>query len=392
VASQIEFRRRRLLPVAILGVTVLAAAVAGTVQSPAQRPRGSEQVHLGRTLSVIIRTSTSPSLGSPGTSPATQAPSGAPVSTWTNMTNALNLNPSFVSCPSTTLCIFLGDTPTPANDGHYEWAISASTGPFRPGGRISGHLTRFPAISSGAAYLVCPSTTLCVLSGGSAVYATKDPLKGRWVRQVAGGFTAVSCPTVTFCAVATYGGDIFTSHDPAGGRAAWIRSPVTSKAGLLSIACPTAMFCVAAGGYEGVYGWIGVSKDPTGGLRAWTGGRTPGPKFAQGPNEWDTSASCLTTSFCIGLSQDLLVSSDPAAGPSTWKRILGNPMESPGVAWCQPGGECSVTGIGTFHTAGSSAAVSGNPWTAVSCITKEFCVSALNGRIQVGGVPVAQSL
>jgi hypothetical protein len=307
------------------------------------------------------------------------------------MTNALHLNPNVVSCPSRTMCVFLGDTPTPANDGHFEWAESVSTGPFRPGARITGHLTRFPAISFGAAYLACPSTTLCVLSGGSVVYATRDPLKGRWVRQIAGAFSGVSCPTVTFCAVATYGGNIFTSHNPAGGPAAWRLSAVTSKAGLLSIACPTSVVCVAGGVYEGVYGWIGVSNDPTAGLRAWTGGRTPGPTFAQGPNEWATTATCLTTTFCLGLSVDLLVTGDPAAGPSAWRRIPWDQDISPGVAWCEPGGDCSVTGVGTFHTTGSQAAVSGNPWTAVSCVTKGFCVSVLNGQMQVGGVVVPQS-
>lgn len=62
---------------------------------------------------------------------------------------------------------------------------------------------------------------------------------------------AISCPSATFCVATSANGDIYTSHDPAGGETAWTRADVDGDeydTHLEGVSCPTVSFCVAVSG------------------------------------------------------------------------------------------------------------------------------------------------
>jgi hypothetical protein len=310
------------------------------------------------------------------------------------MVDGLKIDPAVVDCPSTDLCVFTGGTPIPGSVGRYEQAVSVSSGPFRPGSTITGHLTPLPTGDGNQVYVSCPSTTLCVLSTGKAIYASTSPASGAWVQQVVttndqDSFAGVSCPSTTFCAVVMRDGKVELSENPAGGSIAWSSSEVTSTSTLLTISCVVSRLCVTGGlGIDGTTGWIGVSQDPGGGPAAWTGGELPDPTLAEGSGEFLVAVTCLAASFCTASSGGLLVSTDPVAGLSAWRRVSTSNMVSPGVAWCEVGGMCSVSALGTYQTTSSGAAVAGIPWPGVSCVSTSFCISvdaSDNYQIQVGG-------
>ncbi len=233
------------------------------------------------------------------------------------MLNGLDLAPATMSCPSTTLCVFTGGTPS--TPGHFEQGISVSTGPFTPGGKIIGQLTAFAGTNS-ESYVSCPSTTLCVLSTETSLYATVTPVTGPWTLELAaqpqGVLAGVSCASVTFCAVATHVGNVLIATDPLGGAGAWVSTDVTKgSADLFTISCPSPRFCVAGGSYGEIGGWIATSTDPGGGSGAWSGGALTTPAFAQHSGEYAvTGLSCPTTAFCLASGGELLVSTDPG-GP-----------------------------------------------------------------------------
>lgn len=393
---KVSYRSLRWAPILILVVGVCAATGVGIAQS---QDHGSipKQSRSSETTTVPTTSADSTVTTAPPTT-ASKAPSnvvsGAPTATWSSLADGLHLDPSVVDCPSAQLCVFTGDTPNPANPGHFEAAIAVSTGPFHPGGTVSGHLTALPNVTQAQLYVSCPATTLCVLSTPSAIYTSTDPSSGTWVQQVTvadQSLGGISCPSASFCAVVTHGGDVLVSRNPTGGSSAWSRSTVSSDAGLWTISCPTSDLCVAGGLLDAgsVYGWVGVSTDPGGGPSTWNGGRSPSPDFAQGPNEYNTLVNCVTTSFCVASSMGLLVTTNPSSGPSGWTRMsVAGPPLVPGIAWCKSTGDCFVSGVGHFATSGTQPGAVGFPWPSVSCVSAAFCLSVDvtgSNQIEIGG-------
>lgn len=313
--------------------------------------------------------------------------------------DGLNLDPAVVSCPSTNLCVFTGGTPSPT--GGFEQGVSVSTGPFTAGTRVTGRLTAFPGLNV-QSDVSCPSTALCVLSTAAALYATTSPVTGPWVLQRSApsgdDFAGVSCANISFCAVVTQGGEVVTSTDPVGGAGAWTRTAVAEgSASLLAISCPTPQLCVAGGEYmDGLSGWIGASTDPGRGSSAWSGGVLPHPAFAQGPAQYAVaSISCLTTAFCVTDAGELLVSVNPAGGPTAW-RLVPAAHQRRGVAHCAANGTCVVSGVGTIQSVAGAPGpgLAGIPQFAVSCVTVSFCVSVdatTNDQIEVGGIAASSA-
>jgi hypothetical protein len=361
-------------PLALLFVATVTAAVAGIANAPS---------------AVSIARRPASTAATPPTGPAK-----APAAVWSRLVDGLNLDPAVVSCPSTTLCVFTGGTPAPT--GGFEQGVSVSTGPFVPGARVTGRLTALPGLNV-QSYVSCPSTVLCVLSTAASLYATTSPVTGPWVRQLSASsgdnFAAVSCVSVSFCAVVTQGGDVLTSTDPAGGAGAWARTPVAQgSASLLAISCPTAQLCVVGGEYkDGLSGWIGASTNPGGGSSAWSGAVLVHPVFAQGPAQYAvTSVSCPTTAFCMTDAGELLVSVDPTGGPAMWRPVsVADQVRR--VAHCGASGSCVVSGVGTVQSipGAPGPGLASVPQFAVSCVTVSFCVSVdptRNYQIEVGGI------
>lgn len=387
-------------PLAFLLLATTAAAVISVESAPRRSPVGTGIMSpwgTTRPFSTSATTTTSTPTGSPG----------AQAVAWADMVNGLNLAPDTVSCPSATLCVFAGAANQFA--GQQQHAVSVSTGPFTPGRKVTGLLSYFPQPPNDDAfygwwYVTCPSTTLCVISSPQGIYATGSPLSGHWVLEVAAtsmvGFGAVSCPTVSFCAVAA-GNEVFISTAPLDGSSAWSPTQVTqgTEGGVSAISCPSPRFCVAGGSAGFVGGWMEVSTDPGGGPNAWWGGPVAHPDEAQHSGEYSiTDVSCPTMALCVAneLEAPLLVSTNPAAGPSTWQPVTApNTPYSvdppPGVVSCDPNGACLMSGVGTFSVAASTSGpvFVGYPESEVSCVTTSMCISvdvATSDPFEVGGI------
>ena len=353
----------------------------------------------------------------PVTTPLPTAPAGAPAVLWSAMTNGLQLSPETVACPSTMLCVFAGEPTAP---GAKTLAVVASTGPFTPGGRITGHLIAIPqpadpgAGSYAGAHLSCPTVTLCVLLTPGALYATASPLTGPWVSELAVAgpddrLRGISCPDNDFCAAvvshlpgatSTNPGrattDVLISTQPLGGATMWSRTEITQASedvALSAIACPSSRLCVVGGGYGEVGSWIETSIDPTGGSSAWSGGALDQSIAASGPGQYALfDLGCPTAGFCVGSleNQQVKVSDDPAGGFQTWHTIPGR-YEVDGVAWCTAHRECAVADAGTFpSTTAVSGRVVGDSPLVESCVSLAFCVSIdqaeLTSTLDVGRV------
>jgi hypothetical protein len=133
--------------------------------------------------------------------------------------------------------------------------------------------------------VTCPSVSLCVAVGlfGSHVEVSTDPATSEWTSTSLPGVQAVACPSSSLCVTAD-GNSISYSADPASSD--WTTYNVNETAVYLtSIACPTTTFCVAAGSSEGE---VLVSTDPTGGASTWT------PVLADPINCVATPSACDT--------------------------------------------------------------------------------------------------
>jgi hypothetical protein len=196
-----------------------------------------------------------------------------------------------ISCPSASFCAAASNTgdvraSTNPEAGEGTWIVSTNG--------IAGTPT---AIS-------CTSASLCVVVGqaGNVVTST-EPSKvgGTWTNTALEGasFRGVSCPSSELCVAvgATPGGSgkvVFTSTNPTGGAAAWSGTTLESGSSVpafSAVSCPSVSFCVAVGGGE-----VFTSTNPTGGAAAWSG-----------PLQVDThpltAVSCPSESFCAAVDE-----------------------------------------------------------------------------------------
>lgn len=318
---------------------------------------------------------------------------GLPALAWSSMANGLGMSSEDVSCASENLCVFAGEV-TPPQPGQQIPAVAVTTGPFTPHSSVVGTTTTFPPSSSASySYVACAGPALCVLSSVDGVYVTTDPTAAHWTLEVAPSpaynFGQVSCPTVSFCAVAT-GSGVLVSASPSSGSSAWAYIEVGPLG--QAISCPSPKLCVAGGyGDATIGGWIGTSTNPLV-AASWHGGPTPHPQFAQHSGQYGvTGISCPTTSFCVAAvsAGEPLISTDPAGGVGTWTMAANGLAGDPGFATCSPAGQCSVSGVGTFHASagGSGSGIVGYPLPGVSCVSTSFCVTASPDLLAVGTVP-----
>ena len=373
--------RWRFLPVAVLGGLTLLVSIVGLAQSPDPGVRTAREIAPRTTTSSSISgTSTAAFSSETTTSVSPPATDGTAGMTWNDLVDGLHMDAAVVDCPSTTLCVFTGGTPIPGTYGRYEQAVAVSKGPFDPGSRVVGNLTPLPTAQNEPVYVSCPGASLCVLSTFRAIFTSTAPLSGQWVQQVVAtatdSFAGVSCPTATFCAVAVRDGKVEVSRDPTGGPGAWSMTSVTATPQLtLNVSCLADGLCAMGGlGLDSTTGWLAVSPEPDGGPGPWSGGELPAPALAEHSGAFLTTVTCVTPSFCAAQSDGVLVTTDPTGGVPTWQR-RSTGLVSPGVARCQTNGECSVSSIGTFQASGSTSGLSGFPWPGVSCVSQSFCIA-----------------
>ncbi len=237
--------------------------------------------------------------------------------------------------------------------------------------------------------LSCPSMSLCIAPQPNiGAVEVVNPLVGdRWaVDNVdwVGLPSAISCPSVRFCAVVDDMGDVATSTTPGNPTATWklvhIDGTVDRKVALgladgtdpialEEIACPSASLCVAVD----ANGNILTSKDPSTGSDTWQ--RTN----VDGTTEL-IELACASPSLCVALDVDgnLLASTDPTGGASSWVRAKIDPLMNnygfdhgygfDGLA-CPSASLCvAVDGYG--HVLASSDPIDPSSWAVTGQIPK----------------------
>jgi hypothetical protein len=285
------------------------------------------------------------------------------------------------ACPSTSLCVIAQDD-----------AIYTSTNPAA-GVWTSATPATSPGTSSPELYGVsCASTTLCVaITANGRIAVSTDPTGGAsaWPLEDIDGLgelTGVSCPTKSECLVTDSQGNIFTSANPSGGTGAWKR--IQGPMSLLQIDCPTASLCVGRTGSAAV----AVSTDPASGR--WKLTKQAGVESVTCPSaslclavdgdkvsyttdpaagKWTSygvsqaagslsSVACPTPTMCVasagaggsaGSGGEILVSTKPTGGPSTWTPVLADQINCTAApSLCGTGDIISSDGTGV-HVADS---------------------------------------
>lgn len=281
-----------------------------------------------------------------------------------------------ISCPTTSLCVAGGALSElaasarpnggPAAWNTYEGPEKAYTGPPPPPGAPVSH----PKVNVRG--VSCPTLNLCVaVTGSGDIYTTTDPLAGTaaWSQtninddEYETHLEAVSCPTSSFCVAVSGGpaqhnhpqnsGKVFSSHDPAGGAAAWKEVSLGTAFDLRGLSCASSSLCLAVG----QSGLMVISTDPDGPASAWKtiegvagtahlqgvgcvpglclAGNTAGNILssiepAAQSRSWETrnaggsvpitGISCPSASRCLAVDDngDVLSSSDPTGGSGAW--------------------------------------------------------------------------
>lgn len=201
--------------------------------------------------------------------------------------------------------------------------------------------------------LSCPSTSLCVGVGqqGDVVTSANPTNAASWsLTNIDGSNTisGVSCPSASFCAAVDSAGNILTSTNPTGGSSAWHSTAGGTTYGRIS--CPSTSLCVVATtGYIG-YGQILVSTNPTSVSPTWT------PANIE-PGGILSSVSCPSTGLCAvtDVAGKVFVSTEPTGGASAWvatKIDSPNGQNSLQSVSCPSSGFCEAIDRSGFVMAG----------------------------------------
>lgn len=250
-----------------------------------------------------------------------------------------------IDCPSAALCVAV----------NYWGDIYTSTNPTGD----AGAWTRIAGVdpdatgwgSTGDTAVSCASVSLCAVVGTSGnVLTSTNPAggAGAWsVTQVgpdptgsppSGALTAISCPSASLCAtVAPYPTfAVFTATNPLGGAAAWSSTALTDI-GPASIACPSDDLCVT-GGYSGFSGsTVAVSTNPTGGAAAWKGAEISSPESVVGLPAM--AVACASESLCfVGDGSGNLFLGTPSGEPDQHEISVFKEGTGSGVVTSSPAG------------------------------------------------------
>ena len=235
--------------------------------------------------------------------------------------------------------------------------------------------------------LSCPTATLCVAGDNAGnILTSTDPGGGRaaWSAAavesgVAGlpWINGLSCPATSLCVAVDQAGDALSATDPTGGATAWTRVPVSATARLTAVACPSTAACVAVSGGARAFS----TESPTGPASGWT------PETIDPGNDL-TAVTCPTVAFCAAADDEGNVLTAPGpAGPWTATHLSSRALMS---ISCDSGLVCVAA---DDHGSGwtSSDPTGGAPaWTrsvittesgtrGVDCEDPSFCVAANDG-------------
>ena len=191
-------------------------------------------------------------------------------SAWTVIQVAGPLELRGVSCPSPSFCVAVGDdgdeiAPGPADVGE----VLSSTDPL--GG--AWQQVQLPGAPGNLYGVSCPSPALCVsgnVLGNLVVSTNPTGPASAWPAIRGGGsvqVTAAACPSVSRCVAVDNNADVLTSTDPVAGAGGWSFTnliPYTQIEGTFAsnamwgVSCPSISFCAIAAGDGQVF----TSEDP----------------------------------------------------------------------------------------------------------------------------------
>jgi hypothetical protein len=212
---------------------------------------------------------------------------------------------------------------------------------------------QIPLIGGSLISVSCPDATICVaVDYGGNVYVSTNPGGGRAAWSVAAvdpstmvsqnpnaTMTGVSCADPSLCVAVDQSGNVVTSTNPGGGAGAWVLSGIDGQAVLSGVSCPDEHLCVAVGGFTPILNPAGVvltSTNPAAGPGTWTATEL-------GAAGALTAVSCPSAFFCVATDNfgDILTSTDPSGGGRTWRvtNVVGAPdsmsaISCPTVSLC----------------------------------------------------------
>jgi hypothetical protein len=284
-----------------------------------------------------------------------------------------------ISCPTTAFCVAVDAA------GH----AFVSTDPTGPA--ASWSVVALP----GADRISCPTTSFCAAMGAGWIYTSTSPDggAGSWssgfqLYQPRYGVSALSCASASLCVAVDDDGNVVSSSDPTGGPSAWTIAPIApGPTYLLDVSCPTDTFCAIAS-RKGVL----VSDDPAGGASTWASSTVDAPDSSTYYNQL-TGISCPSSSACVATDQlgNVITSQDADSRPSTWSRAQVDGYNAISSIACEPDLMCAAGDTEGNALATANPALGPSSWraahlatgpnltgdiTALSCTITNVCVAS----------------
>jgi hypothetical protein len=235
-----------------------------------------------------------------------------------------------ISCPSAQLCVAVDaagrvlHSTNPAG-GVADWSkpVTVDTATLTGGG------------AAGFSSIDCPTTTFCMAvdnaANGQVAYTTNPTGPGSaWTLTTVGSgvlLDAVSCATTTMCVIG--GTNAYYATDPTGGANSWKATAALSPSSsvIASLACNTVKLCVGVGYGNSGAGLSVGSAAPT--STTWSQGLIGSDPPAQGAQIVD-SVACPERNFCVAVdgASNAYTSSTPVRGAWSLAKPLKKDSQS----------------------------------------------------------------
>jgi hypothetical protein len=235
-----------------------------------------------------------------------------------------------ISCPSAQLCVAVDaagrvlHSTNPAG-GVADWSkpVTVDTATLTGGG------------AAGLSSIDCPTTTFCMAvdnaANGQVAYTTNPTGPGSaWTLTTVGSgvlLDAVSCATTTMCVIG--GTNAYYATDPTGGANSWKATAALSPSSsvIASLACNTVKLCVGVGYGNAGAGLSVGSAAPT--TTTWSQGLIGSDPPTQGAQIVD-SVACPERNFCVAVdgASNAYTSSTPVRGAWSLAKPLKKDSQS----------------------------------------------------------------
>jgi hypothetical protein len=248
---------------------------------------------------------------------------------------------SDVSCPSPSLCVAVDQAGNVLTSGK-------PTGGTGSWSRVQLETTSINSIS-------CPSVSLCVaVDSAGDVLTSTQPVGGSSAWSIVhvddalnyecyhyrytgpncqAALLTVSCPSTSLCLATDESGDVISSHNPTGGKAAWSdgRGGIPASEAFNGLSCPTVSLCAAVDNYGGEVSTWNPSNPPWTPSTGAPGGGAPISMQYGLADVW-----CVSSQLCfvVDYGGDLWLSEHPTGGSTAWSVTLKEDGSYPSSLAC----------------------------------------------------------